>query len=234
MKYEATSNSISGDVLSDFMTIIVLMVDDTTQPITPDYIIENGIIEGKFEKGTRWEVLTDSFNTFPGSMYIMGVYNHNQCRTNPLFINLPLNSCISFCFWYDCLDIIGNDISFDATYVNMDGDLKIIMRGNSILETQYYLLYKDVDSYVLDSQLFTDDNYVGLYNSYQTIINRGKNGQYFIFPVNVSSTDISYAYVGCRIENYKSNIVKISLDDPIMYNAPQVGRNINCKHTGFR
>ena len=63
MKYEATSNSISGDVLSDFITIFVLIVDDTTQPVTPDYIIENGIIEGKFEKGTRWKVLTDSFNT---------------------------------------------------------------------------------------------------------------------------------------------------------------------------
>ena len=42
----------------------------------------------------------------------------------------------------------------------MDGDLKIIMRGNSILETQYYLLYKEGDSYVLDNQLFTDNNYI--------------------------------------------------------------------------
>lgn len=89
---------MSGDVLSDFMTIFVIIVDDTTQPISPDYIIENGIIEGKFEKGTRWTVRTDSFNTFPGSMYIMGVYNNNQCRTNPVYINLPLNSC-SYCYF---------------------------------------------------------------------------------------------------------------------------------------
>lgn len=102
LKYEVTSNMISGDVVTDFMTIFVLIVDDNTPIVSPDYIIENGIIQGKFTKGTRWEVWTDKFNTFPGSIYIVGVYSNNQCRTKPLYINLPLNSCIEFICGIQC------------------------------------------------------------------------------------------------------------------------------------
>lgn len=93
LKYDVTSNSIAGDVLSDFITIFVLVVDDNTSPVSSDYIIENGVIQGKFSKGSRWVVRTETFNTFPGALYIVGVYSNNQCRTNPLYINLPLNSC---------------------------------------------------------------------------------------------------------------------------------------------
>ena len=39
---------------------------------------------------------------------------------------------------------------------------------------------------------------------------------------------MTYAYVGCRIENYKSNIIQISLDDPIVYNSIQYGADNTC------
>lgn len=42
--------------------------------------------------------------------------------------------------------------------------MKIIMRGNSVMETQYYLLYKDDDSSVSNSQLFSETNYIGLFS----------------------------------------------------------------------
>lgn len=60
------------------------------------------------------------------------------------------------------VDILGSVVSFDATYVNMNGEYQIIMRGNSVMETQYYLVFKDDDSYVLDSELFSDEHYIGL------------------------------------------------------------------------
>ena len=97
---------ISGEVVVDYLTIIVLIVDDTTPEISSDYIIEYGNIQGKFQKGSRWEVRTETFNKFPGSLYIIGTYNKNQCRTKPLYINLPLNSCSHYnlylksrCYW---------------------------------------------------------------------------------------------------------------------------------------
>lgn len=93
LKYDVTSNSIAGDVLPDYITIFVLVVDDNTPPVSSDYIIGNGVIQGKFPKGSRWVVRTETFNTFPGALYIVGVYSNNQCHTNPLYINLPLNSC---------------------------------------------------------------------------------------------------------------------------------------------
>ena len=161
LKYETTSNLISGDVLVDHLTIFVLIVDDNTPEISPEYIISNGIIQGKFTKGSRWEVHTDTFNKFPGSMYILGVYSNNQCHTKPLYINLPLNSCIQYKYCV-IVDVIGSEVSFEATYVKMNNELQIIMRGNSVMETQYYLLYKDDDSYVLDSELFSDENNIGL------------------------------------------------------------------------
>ena len=86
---------IFGEVVVDYLTIIVLIVDDNTPELSTDYIIENGIIQGKFQRGSRWEVRTETFNKFPGSIFILGLYSHNQCHTKPLYINLPLNSCIN-------------------------------------------------------------------------------------------------------------------------------------------
>lgn len=39
--------------------------------------------------------------------------------------------------------------------------------------------------------------------------------------MNSTFSTMSYAYVGCRVENIKSNIVQLSLDEPIVYNTPQ-------------
>lgn len=93
MKYEVTPYSITGDVVTDVLAIFVLIVDDTTPPFTSEYVIENGIFQGKFVKGSKWSVPVDKYYNFPGAIYIVGVYNHNTCFTSPIYINLPLYSC---------------------------------------------------------------------------------------------------------------------------------------------
>lgn len=94
LKYELMPYSIVGEVLSDITDIFVLLVDDAMPPVTSEYVIENGIFQGKFMKGTKWSVPVDKFFAFPGAIYIVGVYNNNQCFTSPVYINLPLNSCL--------------------------------------------------------------------------------------------------------------------------------------------
>ena len=94
MKYELGSNSISGDVISDFMNLFVLTVDDGTPRYSAEYIIENGIYQGKYMKGSKWTVHTSQLHALPGALYIVGVYSDNECATRPLYINLPLNKCL--------------------------------------------------------------------------------------------------------------------------------------------
>ena len=94
LKYELMPYSIVGEVISDITDIFVLLVDDGMPPVTSEYVIENGILQGKFMKGTKWVVPVDKFFAFPGAIYIVGVYYNNQCFTSPVYINLPLNSCL--------------------------------------------------------------------------------------------------------------------------------------------
>lgn len=178
-------------------------------PVTSEYVIENGILQGKFMKGTKWVVPVDKFFAFPGAIYIVGVYNNNQCFTSPVYINLPLNSYI-----------LGNDVSFEAVYVIEDGKKSIIMRGNTVMETQYYLLLKESDSYILDSELFQESNYIGL----------GKLGRYFSYPMDTVSDSFHFAYVGCRVENSKSRIFEISLEHPVVYNSPSARAATTCSY----
>lgn len=93
MRYELTPYSIMGDVTTDILAIFVLIVDDTTPSFTSEYVIENGIFQGKFVKGSKWSVSVDKYYDFPGAIYIVGVYNNNECFTSPIYINLPLYSC---------------------------------------------------------------------------------------------------------------------------------------------
>lgn len=97
------------------------------------------------------------------------------------------------------------------------------------METQYYLLYKDDDGYVLDKDLYKDENYIGLYTKLYRFIISGKHGQYFSYPVTVTET--SYAYVGCKVETVKSRIVQIPLEDPIQYDTPKLGQGTDCTHS---
>lgn len=95
LKYELEGNSISGDVTTDVLNIFIMPIDDTTPHLSSEYIIENGIHQGKYLKGSRWTVRTNRFNEFPGALYIVGLYSNNSCATRPLFVNLPLNKCNS-------------------------------------------------------------------------------------------------------------------------------------------
>ena len=96
LKYEVSSDMIWGDVISDYMNLLVLTVDDTTPLLSTEYILQNGIFQGKYERGSRWEVTVDMLKTFPGSIYLVGLYANNQCHTDYVLINLPLNSCCEY------------------------------------------------------------------------------------------------------------------------------------------
>ena len=47
--------------------------------------------------------------------------------------------------------------------MKVNGSKSIIMRGNTAMETQYYLMLRDSSSYILDVDLFQDANHVGLF-----------------------------------------------------------------------
>ena len=128
------------------------------------------------------------------------------------------------------LDILGNDVSFEAVYVIEDGKKSIIMRGNTVMETQYYLLLKESDSYILDSELFQESNYIGLYSDFFQINHRGKLGRYVSYPMDTVSDSFHFAYVGCRVENSKSRIFEISLDNPVVYNSPSAHASKTCNY----
>lgn len=57
---------------------------------------------------------------------------------------------------------MGTSLSFDASFIENGGVPQIVMRGNTAMETQYYLLYRATDSFVSPAELFQDENYVGL------------------------------------------------------------------------
>ena len=57
-------------------------------------------------------------------------------------------------------------------------------------------------------------------------INRGKNGQYFV--AKIEDPSVAYAYVGCRVETFKSRIIQVSLDEPIVYQFDVLGSGGNC------
>ena len=111
-----------------------------------------------------------------------------------------------------------------------DGKKSIIMRGNTVMETQYYLLLKESDSYILDSELFQESNYIGLYSDFFQINQRGKLGRYFSYPMDTVSDSFHFAYVGCRVENSKSRIFEISLEHPVVYNSPSARAATTCSY----
>ena len=79
------------------MNLFVLTVDDTTPSMTPEDVITKGVYQGKYIKGEHWVVSTERFYTFPGALYIVGVYNNGLCITRPIYVNLPLNDCKYSC-----------------------------------------------------------------------------------------------------------------------------------------
>ena len=84
------------------------------------------------------------------------------------------------------------------------------------METQYYVLYKDSDSYVMDDEIFRDENYVELFEMQKSLSNRGKKGRYVHVNTNSAIGQFHFAFVGCRIEDMKSKIVRIDLDHPVI------------------
>lgn len=58
---------------------------------------------------------------------------------------------------------MGSTLSFDATLIENGDILQLIIRGNTVMETQYYLVYRETDEFVSDTELFQDENYIGLY-----------------------------------------------------------------------
>ena len=216
MKYELGSNSISGDVISDFMNLFVLTVDDGTLRYSAEYIIENGIYQGKYMRGSKWTVHTSQLHDLPGALFIVGVYSSNECATRPLYINLPLNKCDFVAHLVLGVDILGSEISFDVTYIQMDNEFTIVMRGNSVMEIQYYLLYRETDAYVLDNELFCDENYIELCAISTTVTHRGKRGRYIEYDVSSVIGKFHFAFVGCRVEDVKSKVVRIDLDHPVV------------------
>ena len=216
LKYELGSNLISGDVISDFMNLFVLTVDDGTPRYSAEYIIENGIYQGKYMKGSKWTVHTSQLHALPGALYIVGVYSDNECATRPLYINLPLNKCSFLSHFALGVDILGSEISFDATYIKNDNEFTIVMRGNSVMEIQYYLLYRETDAYVLDNELFRDENYIELCAIDTPVMRRGKRGRYIEYDVSSAIGKFHFAFVGCRVEDVKSKVVRIDLDHPVV------------------
>lgn len=98
LSYELSSTEISGRVNSDFMNVFTLVVDDNTPAMSAEEVIEYGNIQGKYSKGERWVISTERFYSFPGALYIVGVYNHGKCYTRPIYVNLPLNDCWKYVF----------------------------------------------------------------------------------------------------------------------------------------
>ena len=160
--------------------------------VSSAYVVENGIHHGKYSEGERWVINTDKYYSFPGALYVVGVYGDGNCLTRPIYVNLPL---------YDY--VIGEELSFDATLVDIDDSLTIVMRGNTVMETQYYVEYRNTDDYLPEASLFQDENYVAL----------GKNGQYVMVPV--TEKEASYAFVGCMAESSRSRIIILSLSSPL-------------------
>ena len=216
MKYELGSNSISGDVISDFMNLCVLTVDDGTPRYSAEYMIETGIYQGKYMKGSKWIVHTSQLHALPGALYIVGVYSNHECATRPLYINLPLNKCSFLSQFVLGVDILGSEISFDATYIKKDNEFTIVMRGNSVMEIQYYLLYSETAAYVLDNVLFRDENYIELCAIDTAVMRRGKRGRYIEYDVSSAIGKFHFAFVGCRVEDVKSKVVRIDLAHPIV------------------
>lgn len=143
------------------MNLYTLIVDDNTHAFNSEDVIEFGNIQGKYTKGERWVISTERFYTFPGAMYIVGVYNHGKCYTRPVYINLPLNDCkYDMDGWF--VDIVGDVLSFDATSVEMGDSVMLVMRGNTMMETQYYAHFQHTDEEISPSELFVEENYIGL------------------------------------------------------------------------
>lgn len=87
------------------------------------------------------------------------------------------------------------------------------MRGNTVMETQYYVEYRNTDDYLPETSLFQDENYVALWRFPAFMIPRGKNGQYVTVPV--TEKEASFAFVGCMAEASRSRIVILSLSSPL-------------------
>lgn len=47
--------------------------------------------------------------------------------------------------------------------MDIDDSLTIVMRGNTVMETQYYVEYRNTDDYLPEASLFQDENYVALW-----------------------------------------------------------------------
>lgn len=98
------------------------------------------------------------------------------------------------------------------------------------METQYYLLYKEDDVYVMDDELFRDENYIELLPRRLCLIRSGKRGRYIHVNTNSVIGQFHFAFVGCRIEDVKSKIVRIDLDHPVVIppKAPQPESDRGC------
>ena len=58
--------------------------------------------------------------------------------------------------------MIGPSVSVDLAYVNNEGKREIMMRANTIMESQYYLVFKENEESLSPDSFFTDENYIGL------------------------------------------------------------------------
>ncbi len=98
------------------------------------------------------------------------------------------------------------------------------------METQYYLLYKEEDVYVMDDELFRDENYIELFLRRLRLIRSGKRGRYIHVNTNSVIGQFHFAFVGCRVEDVKSKIVRIDLDHPVVIppKAPQPESDCDC------
>ena len=98
------------------------------------------------------------------------------------------------------------------------------------METQYYLLYKEEDVYVMDDELFRDENYIELFLRRLRLIRSGKRGRYIHVNTNSVIGQFHFAFVGCRIEDVKSKIVRIDLDHPVVIppKVPQPESDCDC------
>lgn len=76
------------------MNLFVLPVDDTMSAVSSVYVVENGIHHGKYSEGERWVINTDKYYSFPGALYVVGVYGDGNCLTRPIYVNLPLYDCL--------------------------------------------------------------------------------------------------------------------------------------------
>ena len=45
----------------------------------------------------------------------------------------------------------------------MDGEKLLVLRGNTIMETQYYAQFQNTDTSITSDELLVEENYIGLY-----------------------------------------------------------------------